>query len=81
MKTPPDIDVQGCNRTRERSAFPLMMGTCMPLLVVTTVVGVPSASIQEMVEASVEFADALNARELQDNAPRSKNLLRTAIRC
>ena len=51
-----------------------MMGTCMPLLVVTTVVGVPSASIQEMVEASVEFADALNARELQDNAPRSKNL-------
>ena len=35
--------------------FQKMMGTCLPLLVVTTVAGIPSASMQEMVDASEEL--------------------------
>ena len=35
-----------------------MMGTCLPLLVVTTVAGVPSDFMHEIVEASAELAFA-----------------------
>ena len=33
-----------------------MIGTCFPVLVVTTVTGVPSALIQEILEANAELA-------------------------
>lgn len=38
--------------------FQKMMGICLPLLVVTTVAGVPSEFMHEIVEASVELACA-----------------------